>query len=381
MHDLSAGSAQHVPPGMCSGPLAQFDHGFCSMVRRQYAERSQYDIVPGRDSDRGSSCCALFAATAAAGVMIDEIELTSIRLETLLSQCVLAYDKFPGGSGGSHIEDMACLVFGSRGIELSPTQLVASRWVLADRGAQLLMQLPAALLLTGIPVAAAEGIVTGSTFAVLFCQDAIHVVDSHRHETPVGRKGWVWAQSSHWHEMLTWIFDRGGLLEQLHCRTDLVDAVVLDLGVVQANPSPDVAPVQQAPGALVGQVPGAAESEVARAAREAEDARAACSHAEFQSRCPQCHWEKHRAKFCRLSAYVDRITFFEDAAVALSPSRNRFALGCKLCARLAREAPGAAQGGKRNKWATFDVCDYPGVSFDGIQKHLRTAMHETALRT
>ena len=167
---------------------------------------------------------------------------------------------------------------------------------------------------------------TGSTFAVLFCQDAIHVVDSHRHETPVGRKGWVWAQSSHWHEMLTWIFDRGGLLEQLHCRTDFVDAVVLDLGVVQANPSPDVAPVQQAPGALVGQVPGAAEAEVARAAREAEDARAACSHAEFQSRCPQCHWEKHRAKFCRLSAYVDRITFLEDAAVALSPSSNRFDL-------------------------------------------------------
>ena len=276
---------------VCTGPLAQLDPGFCSMVRRRYAERLQYDIVPGRDSDRGSSCCALFAATGAAGVMIDEIEPSSARLETLLSQCVLAYDTFPAGSGGCAVEDMACLVFGSRGIKLSPTQLVASRWVLADRGTHLLTQLPAALLLTGIPVAAAEGIVvTGNTFAVLFCQDAIHVVDSHRHETPVGRKGWVWAQSSHWHEMLTWIFDRGGLLEQLHCRTDLVDAVVLDLGVVQANPSPDAAPVQQAPRALVGQVPGAAEAEVARAAREAEDARAACSHAEFQSRCPRCHW-------------------------------------------------------------------------------------------
>ena len=180
------------------------------MVRRRYAERSQYDIVPGRDSDRGSSCCALFAATVAAGVMIDESELTSVRLETLLAQCVLAYDTFTGGSGGCAVEDMACLVFGSRGVELSPAHFVASRWVLADRGAQLLKQLPApaALLLTGIPVAAAEGgIVTGSTFAVLFCRDAILVVDSHRHQTAVGRMGWVWAQSSHWHEMLTWIFD------------------------------------------------------------------------------------------------------------------------------------------------------------------------------
>ena len=347
-----------------------------SMVRLRYAERSQYDIVPGRDSDRGSSCCALFAATVAAGIMIDESELTSVRLETLLAQCVLAYDTFAGGSGGCAVEDMACLVFGSRGIELSPGHFCASRWVLADRGAQLLKQLPAALLLTGIPVEAAEGgVVTGSTFAVLFCRDAIHVVDSHRHETPAGRMGWVWAQSSHWHEMLTWIFDRGGLLEQLQCRTDLVDAVVLNLGLVQASPSPDEAPVQQAP--------GAAEAEAARAAaREAADARAVCSsHTEFQSRCPQCLWEKHKDKFCRLSAYVDATTFLEDTAVALAPNSTRFAVGCKLCARLARDAPGAVQGGKRNKWATFDVYDYPGVSADGIQKHLGTAMHKTALLT
>ena len=352
------------------------------MVKRQYAERSQYDIVLGRDSDRGSSCCALFAASVAAGVMIDEIELTSAGLETLMSQCVLAFDAFPSGSSGCAVEDMACLVFGSRGIDLSPAQLVASRWVLADRGAALLTHLPAALLITGIPVAAGESSVTGSTFVILFGQDAIHLVDSHRHETPVGRKGWVWAQSSHWHDMLTWIFDRGGLLEQLHCRTDLVDAVVLDLGVVQASQilDNDAALVQQSDGPWVGQALGTAAAELARAAAEAEDARSACSHSEFHTRCPQCQWEKHRTKFRQLSAYVDATTFLEDAAVAVSPS-SRFALGCKLCARLARDAPGAATGGKRNKWATFDVCDYPGVSVDGIQKHLRTVMHKTALQT
>ena len=109
---------------VCSGPLAQLDPGFCSMVRRRYAERSQYDIVPGRDSDRGSSCCALFAATVAAGIMIDESELTSVRLETLLAQCVLAYDTFTGGSGGCAVEDM---VFGSRGVELSPAHFFANR--------------------------------------------------------------------------------------------------------------------------------------------------------------------------------------------------------------------------------------------------------------
>ena len=120
LRDGSDGSVQHAIPGVCSGPLAQWEPGFCSMVKRQYAERSQYDIVLGRDSDRGSSCCALFAASVAAGVMIDEIELTSAGLETLMSQCVLAFDAFPSGSSGCAVEDMACLVFGSRGIDLSP---------------------------------------------------------------------------------------------------------------------------------------------------------------------------------------------------------------------------------------------------------------------
>ena len=155
--------------------------------------------------------------------------------------------------------------------------------------------------------------------------------------------------------------------------------MVLDLGVVQASQSIDAALVQQSHGAWVGQALGTAAAEVARAAAEAEDARSACSHSEFHTRCPQCQWEKHRSKFRQLSAYVDAATFLEDAAVAVSPS-SRFALGCKLCARLARDAPGAATGGKRNKWATFNVCDYPGVSVDGVQKHLQTAMHKTTLR-
>ena len=379
-HEPNVGSAHHALSGMCRGPLAQLGRGLWGSVTRQYAERSQYDIVPGRDPDLGSSCCALFAATLAAGVMIDQVKVTSAGLETLLSQCVLAYDTFSGGGGGCAVEDVACLVFGSRGIELAPAQFVASRWVLADRGKQLLTQHPAALLITGIPVESAEGCMTGNTFAVLFCKDAIHVVDSHRHETELGQQGWVWAQSSQWPEMVTWIFDRGGLLEQMCCRTDFVDTVMLDIGAVQASPSVDVAPGQQPPTTMVHQVPEPVEAEVARAARGAEDARAACLHTEFQSRCLQCQWEKHKARFCGLSAYVDAVSFLEQSALALS-SGDRFGIGCKLCARLARDVPGATQGGKRNKWATFEIRDACSVKIDNIQKHLRSSMHQSALQT
>ena len=81
----SSGAALAETPGDSSG------HGSETHVR--YFEHSQYDIVPGRHADMGSSCCALFASAVVAGAMADGKRLAADRLEALLVQCVSAWDR------------------------------------------------------------------------------------------------------------------------------------------------------------------------------------------------------------------------------------------------------------------------------------------------
>jgi hypothetical protein len=310
-----------------------------------------------------------------------------MRLETLLAKCIIAYDAMGdagGGCDGADVKRMAELVFADRGVKLSLAPEVVNRWGLGDAGARMLQRRPAALLVTGV-ADGGQG-TTGCTFVVLFCPHAIHVVDSHRHDVGGGTsRGWVWAQSPAWQPLLAWLFDSQGLLEQLHCRTDFVEVVVLDLFAGSrehtlrlAPPRLDGAPIP--PPAPQGM--NIAQEPVAVDVAAVATARAACLHAKFDRKCARCRWAKHEARFCQMSAYRDGVTFDNCVAVAPAPSSgpdsDEFAIGCKLCARLLSEVPHSLSNWRNSKWHTFRVCG-DAVSFDGLSKHLKTGLHRRAL--
>jgi hypothetical protein len=308
--------------------------------------------------------------------MVDGASLEShLRLESLLSQCVSTYDVL-GDVDGSNVLDIVELVFADRGLDVKPAQEVVGPARLKDFGQAVLQRRPAALILTGIPT---DGGSTGRTFAVLFCPRTIHAVDSHRHATEHGPQGWVWAQSPDWHEIWTWLFAPCGLLAQLSCRLDLVEAVVLDAAAVPGRRLPP----GTLPSSMADPVAAVETAAVAEAAAQGAAARRACPHVEYVRRCARCRWEKHHDKFHRAALYIDATTSAEEVAVWPAPAppggaQAVFAIGCRLCARLARDVPAAVQH-KRNRWHTFQVTG-SAVTLDGLRKHWKTAMHQQALK-
>ena len=291
-------------------------------VMLEYATCCQHDIVPGRHPDRGSSCCALFASAVACGVLAARAELQMPRLTALLRRCVIAYDDMgPQACAGSYVADMARDAFAESGVSIRPRELVVNRAGLQTLGDEALRgPLPAGILLTAIPATTSTMNATGNTFAVFFTEDAIHLVDSHRHQTPTGPRGFVWARCSSWCEMLDWVFCPEGLLDQLDSRADFLEAVTLLLDVAQppargsddaeaASPSPVRPDAAKAGSPFSAATPCAgAESAahpvaavLARRDFGEDDDGAECvtcrRHAVFQMHCDKCRWAKCRLKW------------------------------------------------------------------------------------
>ena len=224
----------------------------------------------------------------------------------------------PQACAGSDVAEIARSVFEDSGVSINCREEVVNRDRVQALGDELLRgTLPAGMLLTAIPLTACATQVTGNTFVALFTKDAIHIVDSHRHHTPAGTRGFVWARCSSWAQMLDWVFRPTGLLEQLASRSDLLEAVVL--GVPQTS-APECNPEAGQLDAAVApcRVPDSAVLSVAAAIAEQGGGEAYCEvtdnqqcrhHAVFRSQCEECRWAKHSSKWQASASYVEKSTF------------------------------------------------------------------------
>lgn len=361
-------------------------------MQLHYAERSQRDAVPERHPDMGSSCCSLFSALVAKGAVADLSALTLPRLEELLRKTVVAFDALAGSgaiaeasSGGAHVEHVVQFVFADAGLRAVAKTEVGDRIILQRCGENLCRRgLPAALLVTGLPLAGSERQQTGCTFVIVFGEDAVHVVDSHRHARVDGPQGLLLARAPAWPDAVEFIFGPAGLLEQLDCGTHLVEFVQWELAdpVSHAEPAVDVA------GSEPGEAPAGSQlsthgglqlvdqQPVGRQLVEYGSGFACRQHAKFTRGCGMCSWLKHGRKFRDALSYTDRTTLEHLSAIGIAPDRADFAIGCCLCSRYCKEHPGATP--KKPLWATFSVTG-AGVSLDGVKKHRQTALHTAAL--
>ena len=212
----SPAAALAETPGDSSG------HGSETHVR--YFEHSQYDIVPGRHADMGSSCCALFASAVVAGAMADGKRLAADRLEALLVQCVSAWDRTREVAGREPAQVLQA-VLEDGGAKAKANCFVGTPEVLFKIWSG--SSPPCAYVLTAIPRCTGAMRPTGDTFAVCHLRDGVHLIDSHRHYTERGALGMLWARSPSMIALHSWLFSPSGLFEQLRCRGDFFEIIAV----------------------------------------------------------------------------------------------------------------------------------------------------------
>ena len=359
----------------------------------RYFEKSQHDIVPGRHADMGSSCCALFASAVVAGAMAEEKRLTADRLEALLAQCVSAWDATRAVAGCEPMQVLQTV------LEEGGTKARLNCFVMTP---ETLFKLwsgsspPRAYVLTAIPRSTGDMRPTGDTFAVCHLRDGVHLIDSHRHHTDRGALGMVWARSSSISALHSWLFSPSGLLEQLRCRADFLEVIVVeDWQSAPAAAGPGTADEesdQESDEAVFIEPPVAATARSATLAPEAaplfpppllggspcgSEASRCSTHVRFDTKCGHCRWVKHGSHYMILSEYTDAVAFCRQAALAVKPAASpaEFAIGCSLCARYVAQT----RRSPPSKWTRFEIAG-AGVSIDGVRKHLSTCTHRAALQ-
>ncbi len=202
----------------------------------QRSPRHQHNIDQGQHPDQGSSCCALFAAGLALNALRmgahdaespDLLKLFSlVEIEATLQRCVAFWGKFGRGEGIEPLKALETLAeHKDVRISIFERELVANR---AATVAALSHPPPYAVLITAIPRSVSLGVSwTGDTFVAVVLPGGIRLVDTHHHagEVPDG------LVSAHFPgnvdeaalRVVAWVWNKGGLLEQLHCGTEFVE--------------------------------------------------------------------------------------------------------------------------------------------------------------
>ena len=384
----AAGNCQRPPAAIIAEPPGD-SSGRGPETHVRYFERCQHDIVPGRHADMGSSCCALFASAVVAGAMADGTRLASDRLEALLVQCVSAWDATREVAGSEPAQVLQA-VLEDFGIAVKVNSVAATPETLLKIWSG--SSAPRAYVLTAIPRGTTSSTrPTGDTFAVCHLRDGVHLIDSHRHHTAGGTSGMLWARSSSLSALHSWLFSPSGLLEQLRCRADLFEIIVVEdwwsTPTAAASGIADEESGEESEDVVLVEPPLAAAAREAVLAAEAAplshpppSGGSNCStHVRFDVQCDRCRWTKHGTSFMALSEYTDAVTFGRKAAVTMKPATSPadFAIGCSLCARY---VAAESRRSPPSKWARFKITG-ACVCKNGIRKHLATERHRAALRS
>lgn len=363
MSSLLAGAAEGG--GLAELPLDSGGRSPDDAVSAHYFDCSQHDVAPGRHADMGSSCCALFASAVAAGALADASRLTEARLTSLLASCVSHWDAV-GDVSGSVPEQMLRSVLKDACMSARVHCSVVDRRHLRSMWSRSVP--PQVFLLTALPrCCESDGQPVGFTFAVCHVEGGVHLIDSHRHHVADEIRGMVWARCRSLQTLHEWIFQPSGLLEQLRCRTDLIESVSASKSAPAASASCEVV-LDELGDAVVA---------IATASSTAASCQA---HAAYDKTCAECRWRKHGSRFQALSEYVDAVSRRRLVAIrpAAAPAADKLALGCALCARYVSQFREREPRPLPSKWSRFEV-QGSGVSLDSIRKHLGTEAHRAAL--
>ena len=204
-----------------------------SLERMQW---NRHNADPHRHADKGSSCCALFASSLALALLtgaasevssVDDL-ISSQVLQHRAVSCSKLWDAIGHITGQRAIEVLE-VVASKKGVQIciDAKEAVVTHEVLTAMISEVAR--PCAVLVTALPVSAESSSGwSGNTFLMVAFTWGMLLVDTHAHsghhlQGAVLAKVVGQAKPSA-QVMCDWILGKGGLLFEMGCRTELVDA-------------------------------------------------------------------------------------------------------------------------------------------------------------
>lgn len=288
-----------------------------------------------------------------------DLKLKLLNLERLLAQTVQLSQTLTQARGAT-VADAVIMVLEDRGVQEAPDlrqdipdcQAALARTVAAEAP-------PCGWVATAIHGAGEQA--ESRAFSIISLAGALFVVDGHRHTRSHGPRGLLLARvadgnlSDRAERMAQWIWEAGGLLDQLNCSRRALDCRrVRDLPEITELVDPHPNPAQ--------------------VLSESVGAQPFChvGHVTFRRGCDQCRWRRNQATWEEVASFTHRLT--GERCTALRERSDPWGLGCILCAShhlTLGMGPGC-------KWANFQIRG-TGVSLDSVRKHIQTDTHRAAL--